>query len=38
MLKCHVDTNNKNYIAWKNPEDLRRKLYSRIRSTILDQG
>ena len=34
--KIHFDTNHKNHIAWENPEDLRNRLYTRIRATILD--
>jgi len=34
--KLHFDTNHKNHIDWENPEDLRTRLYTRIRATILD--
>jgi nucleoside 2-deoxyribosyltransferase len=34
--KIHFDTNHKNHIDWENPEELCRRLYTRIRATILD--
>jgi hypothetical protein len=34
--KLHFDTNHRNHIAWENTEDLRNRLYTRIRVTILD--
>jgi hypothetical protein len=36
--KLHFDTNHKNHIDWQTPEELRKRLYARIRSTILEQG
>ena len=36
--KLHFDTNHKNHIGWETPEDLRERLYRRIRATILEQG
>jgi hypothetical protein len=36
--KLHFDTNHKYHIDWLTPEELRERLYSRIRATILDQG
>jgi hypothetical protein len=36
--KLHFDTNHKNHIDWQGPEELRERLYSRIRATILEQG
>jgi hypothetical protein len=35
--KLHFDTNHKNHVAWESPEELRKRLYTRIRATILDQ-
>jgi len=32
---CSFDTNHRNHIVWKDPEDLRIKLINRIRATIL---
>jgi hypothetical protein len=32
----HFDTSHKNHIVWKTPDDLRSKLYRRIRATILE--
>ena len=34
----HFDTNHKNHIDWETPEELRDRLYRRIRATILAQG
>jgi hypothetical protein len=34
----HFDTNHKNHIDWQTPQDLRDRLYTRIRTTILEQG
>lgn len=34
--KLHFDTNHKNHIVWKSPEELKQKLYSRIRATVLN--
>lgn len=34
----HFDTNHKNHIDWQTPEELRERLYRRIRATILEQG
>jgi nucleoside 2-deoxyribosyltransferase len=34
----HFDTNHKNHIAWRTPEELRKRLHRRIRSTIFEQG
>ena len=36
--KLHFDTNHKNHIDWETPEELRDRLYRRIRATILAQG
>ncbi|MBZ5579431.1 MAG: nucleoside 2-deoxyribosyltransferase [Acidobacteriia bacterium] len=36
--KLHFDTNHKNHIDWQTPQELRERLYTRIRSTILDQA
>lgn len=36
--KLHFDTNHKNHIDWETPEDLKERLYKRIRATILEQG
>jgi len=36
--KLHFDTNHKNHIDWQAPEELRKRLYARIRATILEQG
>ncbi len=36
--KLHFDTNHKNHIDWQTPEELRERLYTRIRATILEQG
>jgi hypothetical protein len=36
--KLHFDTNHKNHIDWQTPEELRDRLYTRIRATILEQG
>jgi hypothetical protein len=36
--KLHFDTNHKNHIDWQTPEELRERLYKRIRATILEQG
>ncbi len=36
--KLHFDTNHKNHIDWETPEDLRERLYRRIRATILAKG
>ncbi len=32
----HFDTSHQNYIAWSTPEELRLRLYNRIRATILN--
>jgi hypothetical protein len=34
--KLHFDTNHKNHIDWETPQELGRRLYTRIRATILD--
>jgi hypothetical protein len=34
----HFDTNHKNHIDWQTPQELRNRLYTRIRMTILDRG
>lgn len=34
--KLHFDTSHKNHLVWSGPEDLRAKLYKRIRATILE--
>jgi nucleoside 2-deoxyribosyltransferase len=36
--KLHFDTNHKNHINWQTPEELRERLYKRIRATILEQS
>ncbi len=36
ISKLHFDTSHKNHIAWKTPEELREKLYRRIRVTVLE--
>jgi nucleoside 2-deoxyribosyltransferase len=36
--KLHFDTNHRNHIDWENPEELRERLYRRIRATILERG
>jgi len=36
--KLHFDTNHKNHIDWQTPEELRKRLHTRIRMTILEQG
>jgi nucleoside 2-deoxyribosyltransferase len=36
--KLHFDTNHRNYIDWQTPEELRERLFKRIRATILPQG
>jgi nucleoside 2-deoxyribosyltransferase len=36
--KLHFDTNHKNHIDWGSVEELRERLYRRIRATILEQG
>jgi len=36
--KLHFDTNHRNHIDWETPEELRQRLYARIRATILEQG
>ena len=38
IRNLHFDTNHKNHIVWEAPEELREKLYRRIRATILEQG
>jgi hypothetical protein len=38
ISKLHFDTNHKNHIVWQTPEELRERLYARIRATILEQG
>jgi hypothetical protein len=38
IRKLHFDTNHKNHIDWQTPEELRERLYKRIRATILEQG
>lgn len=37
ISKLHFDTNHKNHIDWETPEELRDRLYKRIRATILEQ-
>ena len=34
----HFDTSHKNHIDWETPEELRARLYRRIRATILEAG
>jgi nucleoside 2-deoxyribosyltransferase len=34
----HFDTNHKNHIDWETPEELRERLYRRIRATILEKA
>ncbi len=36
--KLHFDTSHKNHIAWQTPNELKERLYTRIRMTILEQG
>lgn len=36
--KLHFDTNHRNHIDWQTPEELRKRLYTRIRATILELG
>jgi hypothetical protein len=36
--KLHFDTNHKNHIDWQTPEELHKRLYARIRATILEQA
>jgi hypothetical protein len=36
--KLHFDTNHKNHIDWETPEELRERLYRRIRATILEKA
>jgi hypothetical protein len=36
ISKLHFDTSHKNHIGWKTPEELRTRLYKRIRATILE--
>jgi hypothetical protein len=36
--KLHFDTNHKNHIVWESAEELKQKLYTRIRGTILQQA
>jgi hypothetical protein len=36
--QLHFDTNHKNHIPWTTPEELYKRLYRRIRATILEQG
>jgi hypothetical protein len=38
IANLHFDTNHKNHIDWKTPEELRQRLYTRIRMTILELG
>jgi nucleoside 2-deoxyribosyltransferase len=38
IAQLHFDTNHKNHIAWQTHQELRDKLYARIRGTILEQG
>jgi hypothetical protein len=38
IVKLHFDTNHKNHIDWQTPRELRDRLYTRIRMTILAQG
>jgi nucleoside 2-deoxyribosyltransferase len=38
ISKLHFDTNHRNHINWQTPEELRERLYNRIRATILEQG
>jgi nucleoside 2-deoxyribosyltransferase len=37
IQKLHFDTNHRNHIDWQTPEELRRRLYNRIRATVLNQ-
>lgn len=34
--KLHFDTSHKNHIVWEGPDDLKPKLYKRIRATIVE--
>jgi hypothetical protein len=36
--KLHFDTNHENHIGWETPEELKTRLYRRIRATILEQA
>jgi len=38
IRELHFDTSHRNHIAWRTPQDLRERLYTRIRATILQQG
>jgi hypothetical protein len=38
IRKLHFDTNHKNHIDWQTPQDLKERLYTRIRMTVLEQG
>jgi hypothetical protein len=38
IKNLHFDTSHKNHIPWHTPQDLRERLYTRIRATILQQG
>jgi hypothetical protein len=38
ICKLHFDTNHRNHIDWQTPEELRERLFRRIRATILPQG
>jgi hypothetical protein len=38
IRQLHFDTNHRNHIAWKTPQELCERLYSRIRATVLEQG
>jgi hypothetical protein len=35
--RLHFDTNHRNHIGWQAPQELRERLYARIRATILEQ-
>lgn len=36
--KLHFDTNHKNHVVWTTPEELRDRLFKRIRVTIIEKG
>lgn len=38
LNKLHFDTNHKNHIDWQTPQELRDRLYTRIRMTILENA
>jgi hypothetical protein len=38
ISKLQFDTSHKNHIDWETPQELQKRLYTRIRATVLDQG